>query len=108
VPERGPFYFIDGKGLYSINEFIADYEVLDYFGSELIDYGDFVLFVGNRYTSDYDIIKDGAAPIIPIKSYYTETVYAAYTKDGELIWRTAVDSTNYEMIKELLEEQQDD
>lgn len=108
VPERGPFYFIDGKGLYSINEFIADYEVLDYLGAELIEYDDFVLFVSDRFTSDYDLIKDGVKAVIPITFYYRETVYAAYTKDGELIWRTAVDSTNYEMIKELLEEQQDD
>lgn len=108
VPERGPFYFIDGKGLYSVGEFIADVDNLDYSPSELIDYGDFVLSVGNRYTSDYDFLKDGFSSVLQIKSFYTETVYAAYTKQGELIWRTAVDSTNYEMIKELLEEQQDD
>ena len=108
VPERGPFYFIDGKGLYSVGEFIADVDNLDYLPSELIDYGDFVLSVGNRYTSDYDFLKDGFSSVLQIKSFYTETVYAAYTKQGELIWRTAVDSTNYEMIKELLEEQQDD
>lgn len=108
VPERGPFYFVDGKGLYSVEEFIADVDNLDYSPSELIDYGDFVLSVGNRYTSDYDFLKDGLSSVLQIKSFYTETVYAAYTKQGELIWRTAVDSTNYEMIKELLEEQQDD
>lgn len=108
VPELGPFYFIDGKGLYSVGEFIADVDNLDYSPSELIDYGDFVLSVGNRYTSDYDFLKDGFSSVLQIKSFYTETVYAAYTKQGELIWRTAVDSTNYEMIKELLEEQQDD
>lgn len=108
VPERGPFYFIDGKGLYSVGEFIADVDNLDYSPSELIDYGDFVLSIGNRYTSDYDFLKDGFSSVLQIKSFYTETVYAAYTKQGELIWRTAVDSTNYEMIKELLEEQQDD
>ena len=107
VPERGPFYFVDGKGLYSVEEFIADVDNLDYSPSELIDYGDFVLSVGNRYTSDYDFLKDGLSSVLQIKSFYTETVYAAYTKQGELIWRTAVDSTNYEMIKELLEEQQD-
>jgi hypothetical protein len=33
-------------------------------------------------------------------SYYTEKVYAAYTKQGKLIWRTAFDTTNYEMLKE--------
>lgn len=105
VPERGPFYFIDGKGLYSVEEFIVDVDNLDYSPSELIDYGDFVLSVGNRYTSDYDFLKDGLSSVLQIKSFYTETVYAAYTKQGELIWRTAVDSSNYDMIKTLLGDQ---
>ena len=108
VPEHEPYFNINGKEFNSISDFISDYDFKKYFGGELIEYDDFVLFVSDRFTSDYDLIKDGVKAVIPITFYYRETVYAAYTKDGELIWRTAVDSTNYEMIKELLEEQQDD
>ena len=35
--------------------------------------------------------------------FYTETVYSAYTKDGELIWRSAVDSSDYEKFREISE-----
>ncbi len=99
LPEDEPYYYVNGKGYFSIDEFLSDYEWSKHRGSHLIEYDDFVLFVGYRYTSDFDIIENGLSSIFSPKSLYTETVYAAYTKTGELIWRTAVDSTDYEFLR---------
>ncbi len=68
----------------------------------MIEYDDFVLLVGDRFTSDYDLIENGLSSVFSPKQLYIETVYAAYTKKGELIWRIAVDSTDYEFLKSFL------
>lgn len=74
--------------------------------SSVIEYDDFILIVSERDTKWFEYV-----PMIysSIPSY-TETVYSAYTYDGELIWRSSVDSTDYERlaeIKKAYEEEQD-
>lgn len=68
----------------------------------VIYYEDFILFISEHDTKCFQYYTphwDGSN----IASY-TETVYAAYTYDAELIWRTAVDSTDYEYLASLKNE----
>ncbi len=70
--------------------------------SSVIEYDDFILIVSERDTYEADNIH--------FLHMYTETVYTAYTYDAEIIWRSAVDSTDYERlaeIKKAYEEEQD-
>ncbi len=97
------YFYIDGKPYYNTEDFFTEFEWNKSSGSKVIEYDDFVLFVYGRYTSDFDVLKHGMLSTIPISSCYTETVYEGYTKSGELLWRTAVDSTSYSTIKKLLE-----
>ncbi len=55
----------------------------------ILDEEDFVLVVSRNTTGEYE----NTPPIISAIWYYYETVYSAYTKDGRLLWRAAVDSS---------------
>ena len=61
--------------------------------SSVIEYDDFILIVSERDTYEADNIH--------FLHMYTETVYTAYTYDAEIIWRSAVDSTDYERLAEI-------
>ncbi len=65
--------------------------------SSVIEYDDFVLIVSKRDTKWFEYVP----MIYSTIPSYTETVYSAYTYDGELIWRSAVDSTDYERLAEV-------
>lgn len=74
--------------------------------SSVIEYDDFILIVSERDTKWFEYVPMVYSSI----PSYTETVYSAYTYEGELIWRSAVDSTDYERlaaIKKAYEEEQD-
>ena len=72
----------------------------------VIEYDDFVLIISERNTKMY--------PYLPMfwssHCYYTETVYTAHALDGTILWRTAVDSTDYARLaavkKEYMEERE--
>ena len=60
-----------------------------------INYGDFYLIVSENITGEYE----NTPPVISSIWYYTETVYSGYDNNGNLIFRTAVDSSpNYDAI----------
>ncbi|MBO4452314.1 MAG: hypothetical protein J5793_00110, partial [Clostridia bacterium] len=64
-----------------------------------VDYGDFYLIVSEHSTGEYE----NTPPYISSIWYYTETVYSAYDRNGDLIFRTAVDSTpDYDSLVESL------
>ncbi len=94
------YFRINGKPYYAMTDFFKDYKWNKTAGSAVIEYDDFVLLVYERFTSDYDLASDGFMSTVPVSFWYRETVYEAYTKTGELIWRTAIDSTAYDTIKE--------
>ena len=54
-----------------------------------IDYGDFYLVVSTNTTGVYE----NTPPFVSAMWYYTETVYSAYSQDGQLIFRSSVDSS---------------
>lgn len=57
-----------------------------------LDYGEYDLVVSENRTGVYENIPAA----ISATWYYTETVYSGYSHDGELLFRTSVDSTpNY-------------
>ena len=57
--------------------------------SAFIDYGDFYLIVSENITGVYE----HTPPVISSIWYYTETVYSGYDESGNLLFRTAVDSS---------------
>ncbi len=62
-----------------------------------IEYDDFYLIVSEHDTKYFGLAGYASSTML----FYTETVYSAYTKDGELIWRSAVDSSDYEKFQEI-------
>lgn len=101
--EDDPWFTIDGKPYYRYEDFFTDYNRQKNFFYTIIEYDDFVIAVYKRFTSTMTFPEYAVSSTISPLSYYTEKVYAAYTKHGELIWRTAFDTTDYEMLKELYE-----
>ncbi len=85
---------IGGKTIHDITEFDPDFDAGGV--SSIIEYDDFVLIISTHATGIYENMP------IYISSfwYYTETVYSAYSKDGKLIWRSAVDSTRYDLYEQ--------
>ena len=72
----------------------------------VIEYDDFVLIISERDTKwfEYTPMLYSTIPS------YTETVYTAHALDGTILWRTAVDSTDYARLaavkKEYMEERE--
>ncbi len=62
----------------------------------VIEYDDFILLVSEHDTKHY-------YPLLPMSTpfSFTETVYTAYSFDGNILWRAAVDSTDYESLARL-------
>lgn len=81
-----------------IEDYIPDFNAG--YVSSVIYYDDFVLIISERNTKWFEYV-----PIVysTIPSY-TETVYTAYTYNAEIIWRSAVDSTDYERLAEIKKE----
>lgn len=55
----------------------------------VLDYGDFYLTVSENITGIYE----KTPTMISATWHYTETVYGAYDKEGNIIWKKAVDSS---------------
>ena len=100
-----PWFTIDGKPYYHYEDFFEDYDRKKTLSYTVIEYDDFVIATYSRFTSTMTFPEHAISSTISPLSYYTERVYAAYTKQGKLIWRTAFDTSNYEFIKELLDKQ---
>ena len=62
----------------------------------VIEYDDFILLVSEHDTKHYYPLLLMSTPFS-----FTETVYTAYSHDGEILWRAAVDSTDYESLARL-------
>ncbi len=64
----------------------------------LIEYEGFDLVVTRFFSAgDFTCNLDSNGAINPLSLYY-ETVYSAFSKDGELLWRASVDGTDYELL----------
>ena len=90
IPYADRLGILDGEFVYS-----------DAFGenktgyiSAVIDYGSFYIIVSENMTGIYE----KTPPYISAVWYNSETVYAAYKKNGELLWRSAVDSTRWDDV----------
>lgn len=67
-------------------------------GFKLIEYEGFDLVVARFHSAgDFTCNLDSNGAINPLSLYY-ETVYSAFSKDGELLWRASVDGTDYELL----------
>ena len=83
--------------LWSVEDFLPDFNAG--YVSSVIYYDDFVLIISERNTKWFEYVP----MVYSSMPSYTETVYTAYTYDAEIIWRSAVDSTDYERLSEMLD-----
>ncbi len=84
---------VGGKAIRDITELDPDFDAGSV--SSIIEYDDFVLVVSTHNTGVYEKMPIYVSSIW----FYTETVYSAYSKDGKLLWRSAVDSTRYDLYE---------
>ena len=86
--------YLDGKAVYSDDPRFADADdqrIPVYDGGEVLsvmDYGTFYLVVSYNLTGEIE----GIPPESSRWRWTTETVYTAFDKDGDILWRTAVDN----------------
>ncbi len=66
----------------------------------VIEYDDFVLIISERDTKWFEYVP----MIYSTIPAYTETVYTAHALDGTILWRTAVDSTDYARLAAIRQE----
>jgi hypothetical protein len=69
---------------------------MPHLATAVIEYDDFILLVSEHDTKHYYPLLLMSTPFS-----FTETVYTAYSHDGEILWRAAVDSTDYESLARL-------
>ena len=86
---------LNGNKSNRIEDYIPDFNAG--YVSSVIYYDDFVLIISERNTKWFEYVP----MIYSSMPSYTETVYTAYTYDAEIIWRSAVDSTDYERLAEI-------
>ena len=91
----GPFIGKRSLGVLSGKEIFGDDKLFDDFcdgtPTGVLDYGEFYLIISENTTGIYEYTP------IYISAIWcnTETVYAAYDKAGKILWKAAVDSTNW-------------
>ncbi|MBO5702872.1 MAG: hypothetical protein J6S71_10590 [Clostridia bacterium] len=104
IPGLNPRFYISGNPYYNYEDFFADFDSNKSYGGKVIEYDDFVLFISTHYTfTDYKLLSFGD----PYPEHlYHESVYSAYSYDGELLWRATVDTTDYEMVEKILDERE--
>ena len=78
---------LDGRCITDEDKLFADFE--DGRVTALVDYGEFYVVVSENVTGIYE----NTPPTISALWCYTETVCGAYDKQGDLLWKTAVDSS---------------
>mgnify|MGYP003300589931 CR=1 FL=1 len=91
-PSSPDTYTYKGK---RIEDYIPDFNAG--YVSSVIYYDDFVLIISEHDTKWFEYVP----MVYSSMPSYTETVYTAYTYDAEIIWRSAVDSTDYERLAEI-------
>ncbi len=77
----------DGVAVYNSDSFIHNLDIKS--PNVFIDYDDFFLIISENPTGIYENTPQTISAIW----YYTETVYSAYNYNGELLFRTSVDSS---------------
>ncbi len=77
----------NGKAVYKSVSFLDEFDAGT--PTAFIDYGDSYLIISEHNTGIYE----NKPPEISAIWYYTETVYSAYNKNHELIFRASVDSS---------------
>ena len=85
----------DGLPVYKSSDYLKGFDA----GTphSFIDYGDYYLIISENVTGKYE----KTPPMVSSILYYTETVYSAYDYNGELLFRTAVDSSpDYDAMAE--------
>lgn len=108
-----PMFYLQPSGRWNVRNFVLGYnpqmkdDDIPATGGNVtgvIEYDDFVLIISERDTKMF--------PYLPMfwssHCYYTETVYTAHALDGTILWRTAVDSTDYARlvaVKQLCEDE---
>lgn len=81
---------IDGAPIYESSDIFDSFNTfVTGMPTAVIDYGNFILIVSENITGAYE--KTPSA--ISSAWYYTETVYSAYNKNDELIFRASTDSS---------------
>lgn len=87
----------EGITIYKSDELLKNFDAGT--PTSFIDYGDFYLIISENITGEYE----NTPPTLSSIWYYTETVYSGYDDNGNLIFRTAVDSsTDYDATLESL------
>ncbi len=85
-----------------IEDFIPNFDAG--YVSSVIYYDDFVLIISEHNTKWFEYVPMVYSSI----PSYTETVYTAYTYGAEIIWRSAVDSTDYERLAKVKKEYEEE
>ena len=89
---------VDGVPIYRSSDLLNGFDAGT--PQAVIDYGNYYLIISENIMGTYE--KTPA--YLDVAWFYTETVYSAYTKNRELLFRTSVDSTpDYEAIIQELE-----
>ena len=78
---------VDGVPIYSNSNLFNGFDAGT--PTAVIDYGDFYLIVSENDTGVYE----NTPSYISSVWYYTETVYSAYNKNGDLLFRASTDSS---------------
>lgn len=87
--------YLDGKPVRSLPDVFDSFH--DGSVKSILDYGDFYLVVSSNVTGVYE----NQPPTICMSWNYYETVYGAYDKEGNVIWKAAVDaSPDYDAMTE--------
>lgn len=87
----------DGLPVYKSSDYLKNFDA----GTPhaFIDYGDYYLIISENVTGEYE----NTPPMLSSIWYYTETVYSAYDYNGDLLFRTAVDSSrDFDVMAESL------
>ena len=77
----------EGRPIYKSDDLLKGFDAGT--PTAFIDYGDFYLIVSENITGQYE----NTPPMVNSIWCYTETVYSGYDENGNLIFRTAVDSS---------------
>ena len=78
---------VDGSPVYRSSSLLRGFDAGT--PTAVIDYGDYILIVSESITGEYE----KTPPFISMSWYYTETVYSAYDRNGELLFRASADSS---------------
>lgn len=95
VPQKELLGYLDGQPIYELPAAFRDFN--DGSVQAFLDYGEFWLVVSTNITGIYE----HTPPVISSIWYCYETVYGAYDKEGNVIWKATVDSSpDYDAMAE--------